>query len=188
MITMATETSLSEELMEEIFTQLPLQSLGRASCVCKQWRSLTTSPAFLALHGQKHDQQSWLYVNGFKYKVVTGPPSLPNSSDSSFSQDQLQELHRLSSPPPGCDQSRPALRGPGGICYGITGSSNSSPHSNRIVYKTGVLEKEWAQTPELNHKARILPIVAILKNYQTTTGTHQVQSLLACLFLLALSS
>lgn len=177
---MATETNLTEELMEEIFTQLPLQSLGRASCVCKQWRSLTTSPAFLALHSQKHDQQCWLYVNGFKYKVVTVPPLVQSSSDSYLSEDQLQDLHHLSSSPPGCDQSRPALWGPGGIRYGFTGSSNSSEgssHSNRIVYKTGALEKEWVQTPELNHKARTLPIVAILRNHQTTS-THQVLMLI----------
>lgn len=40
----------NELLVEEIFSRLSVESVGRCRCVCKSWHYLLTDPYFLKLH------------------------------------------------------------------------------------------------------------------------------------------
>ncbi|XP_028055553.1 F-box/kelch-repeat protein At3g23880-like [Camellia sinensis] len=62
---------LSEELVIEILSRLPVKSLMRFKCVCKTWCSLTTNPSLIAAHLNNNTDRtiSW---NGNTKGLIVG--------------------------------------------------------------------------------------------------------------------
>ncbi|KAG0627788.1 hypothetical protein M758_2G228300 [Ceratodon purpureus] len=148
--------ALPDHTLEDILARVPLASVGASRCVSKRWRALTTSPTFLAGYSQRQEQsESWLYVNGYRYRItdiVTSPG------------DAL----------PGLSSTAPASKtagqswGAGGVAYVL--SEYSQAHQN-VRYKLSAVHPDWQETPALTHR-RVLPIVAAIKNLRN--GAHMI--------------
>lgn len=127
--------ALPDHTLEDILTRIPFPSVGAARCVCKRWHSLTTSSAFLALYSEHQAQsESWLYVNGFRYKIT-----------------DAQALATTTPPTP---KSPGHVWGAGGLAYVV--------QDGNLHYKLSLLDLQWRETAPLPD-TRMLPIVAAVK-------------------------
>ncbi|XP_073387646.1 F-box only protein 6 isoform X2 [Physcomitrium patens] len=54
--------SLPEDLMERVLAWLPIHSLFRMRCVCKQWNSILFSERFVARYTQVSPQKPWIIM------------------------------------------------------------------------------------------------------------------------------
>lgn len=139
---------LPDHTLENIFARIPLPSIGATRCVSKRWRSLTTSPTFLAAYSQRQEQsESWLYVNGYRYQITDGAPSAAEFPTAS---------------------KVPSYSwGAGGVTYTL---AEPSPHQS-IRYKLTPLQLHWVETPALTQPC-ILPIIGAIKNLKD--GAHKL--------------
>ena len=181
--------TLPDTLWEEILARIPdLSSLACTSCVCKRWRRLTSSPTFLALHSDKlEERHSWLYVNGFRYRITDHPP-LPedeqnhNSSPSSSSTQLLKSDEFVKTSAAAAASTLPFSPmdaescGPGGVFY-VLDSDRS-----KLFYRIGESSKTYVETPALTHP-RTIPIIGVVKSTSTTGATRTLPSKILLVFM-----
>lgn len=173
--------TLPDTLWEEILARIPdLSSLAYTSCVCKRWRRLISSPTFLALHSDKlAARHSWLYVNGFRYRITDHPP-LPedeydqNSSPSSSSTQLLESDESIKTSPFSHVEAESC--GPGGVFY-VLDSERS-----KLLYRIGDSSKTYVETPALTHP-RTIPIIGVVKSTSRTGATRTLPFTISVVFM-----
>ncbi|KVI02473.1 F-box protein At1g49990-like isoform X1 [Cynara cardunculus var. scolymus] len=102
--------NLPESLLLEILSRLPLQSIFRFKCVCKQWRSLISQPSFCRFYFTANAASSsipfrilyrYIYVSKFKDILDRFRPDTYNSSKfsvlflSSFEEQQQSDQFKI---------------------------------------------------------------------------------------------
>lgn len=180
--------TLPDTLWEEILARIPdLSSLAYTSCVCKRWRRLTSSPTFLALHSHKlEERHSWLYVNGFRYRITDLPP-LPEDehnhiSSPSSSSTQLQSDESIKTSAASTLTFSPMETescGPGGVFY-VLDSERS-----KLLYRIGESSKTYVETPALTHP-RTIPIIGVVKSTSRTGATQTLPFKILVVFMSSL--
>ncbi|XP_049405410.1 F-box/kelch-repeat protein At3g23880-like [Solanum stenotomum] len=89
---MATSRAFSEELLREILLSLPVKSLLRFKCVCKNWGSLINNPSFtvdhLNLSKKKKPPQHLIY----DYGATDDAPTVTLVSDKGIDEQNFQRF------------------------------------------------------------------------------------------------
>lgn len=138
---------LPDHALEEILARVPFRAVGAARCVSKRWRAVATSWTFLSLHSARQElAESWLYVNGFRYRTTDSVNDGTNTQASAEEGDHS--------------------RGAGGVAYSVVPDDD-----RRLQYKLSLLDTHWLETPVMP-EARAQPIVAAVTNLPR--GAHKL--------------